>query len=123
MCETVTNVNGRVVWKHLNIADDLKVQGGIDVQINASTISAYGCEGTWNEVEFAIAWVYREFLVVQMSIWSDALMDAFTRAVEYPPTFRYLRNNIPVVEWAHSKVEERLVRLKSMSHITQVIVL
>lgn len=120
MTESVTAVGGRTIWPVHNMVRDLREQADTIVEIDPRTINAYGCSGKYRLVDFKYAWCYRKFLVIEMSEYSQALIDAFTTVLGYKANFQYLRASKLVVEWALIEVEDRECRLREMAHITCV---
>ena len=121
MSESTTLIDGVLKWLPSDIVQDIQSQSDIEIRIDESTINAYGVNGNFEGTSFKVAWVYKKFLVVEMSIYSQVLVEAFNTVLGFAAHFRYLRNGVPVVERDFIDPPTRVRRLMEMNHITEVV--
>jgi len=122
MAETIEDVGGGAKWHWYNVMHDLKEQGGLEgVVINPSSVDDHGCGGDHNGNRFYITWVYNRFLLVTMQQFSQPLVDAFARVVEYKPFCCYGRNSLVTVEWDKTNPVHRFEELLSDSDVSNVV--
>lgn len=99
MAETIENLGSGAKWHWYNVMSDLKEQGGLsDVVIDPLSVDAHGCGGQHGDNRFYITWVHNQFLLVTMQRFSQQLVDAFARVVEYQPFCRYDRYGMVTIE-------------------------
>jgi len=85
MAETIEiGCDGTKKWMWFNVANDLEKQGGLtEVLIDPLSVCASGCGGEHEKNHFYITWIHDLFLLVTMQTFSQALVDAFSKVVEY----------------------------------------
>lgn len=122
MAETIQDVGGGTKWHWYNVMNDLKEQGGLDgVTINPLSVDAHGCGGEHEGNAFYITWVHDQFLLVTMQQFSQPLVDAFARVVEYQPFARYDRNGMVTVEWDKNDPQGRFAALQAESEVASLV--
>ncbi len=114
MPETLTNNHGIEKWTWANVMGDLRDQGGLDgVIIDPFSVDPAGCTGKYSGNHFSMSWVKDVLLMLTMEEPSDALVDAFTKVVNYSPFCRYMdKNGLPTVEWAKNDADQRFAELE-----------
>ncbi len=121
MAETIQNLGSGARWHWQNVMSDLREQGALkDVVIDPWSVEAYGCGGQLGDNFFFITWVHNQFLLVSMERFSQPLVDAFTRVVEYQPFCRYERDGMVTVEWDKNDPHGRLEDLQRESTVTHL---
>lgn len=117
MSETIQQDHGGVAkWLWYDIMSDLRQQGKLDgVTINPLTVTAHGCGGEYQGNHFVLTWVHNHFLLITMSYYSQPLVDAFAKVVEYQPFCRYEEEGgLITVEWDKDDPTGRLEKLKKV---------
>lgn len=104
---------------------DLEQKGGLGgVVIDTETVTDRSCGGrTKAGTEFYVTWVPDMFLALDMSQDEQALVDAFTKVVEYKPFCRYIdkkRNGCLTFEWDKENPEGRLIVLQKEEGLTDL---
>lgn len=95
---------------------DLREQGGIRVVIDPFSVNAYSCGGDFGEIRFAVTWVHGVFMLLTMSAYSQELVDAFAKVLEYEPFCRYTdENGLSTVEWDKRNPDGRYIELEADS--------
>ncbi len=121
MAETIEDLGSGAKWHWYYVKNDLEVQGGLNgVVINPLTVDAFGCGGVHGGNRFHITWVHSQFLLVTMQWFSQQLVDAFARVVEYQPFCRYERDGMVTVEWEKNDPNARFGELQQEGAITNL---
>ena len=128
MPETATvGCDGQHKWMWYDLKKDLVNQGGLaneDVVIDPWTVSAHGCGGKYENEGFYLTWVKDKFLLLSMSKFSQALVDAFAKIVDYQPFCKYdEEDGLTTEEWDKIDTEARMSELRSkcgISNLTEI---
>lgn len=115
MSETVVRKGNSDIWTAENMGEDLRVQGKLE--INSLGISALpgGMDyvGLINfEKPFNVTWIANRLLMVSMGVqfYDQALIDAFTLVLGYPPFIRYQRTQgeitLQTTEWSKGDIHK-----------------
>lgn len=91
-------------WNWYNVQKDLIEQGGLEdkeLTIDPLSVNAHGCGGTYKGNPFYITWVPDTFLLVTAKEYSQKLIDAFSKVVEYEPFVKYKEpdDGTITIEW------------------------
>jgi len=122
MAETIECVPGsKPKWHWDNVMGDLEKQGGLQgVVIDPFSVGDHRCGGkTEKDTKFHITWVKDTFLLVSVSQEEQALIDAFTKIVEYKPFCRYvsIKSGLLTFEWDKKDPESRFDALKNDKNV------
>lgn len=124
MAETIEELGSGAKWHWYNVMSDLIQQGGLsDVVIDPLSVDAYGhgCGGQHGDNRFFISWLHNQFLLVTMQRFSQQLLDAFVRVVEYQPFCRYYRDGMVTIEWDKNDPNARFEDLQREGAITSLV--
>lgn len=110
-------------WLWYSVMDDLRILGGLTgVIIDPLSVQAHGCGGSIGDNHFRITWVHNQFLLLTMKTYSQELVDAFAKIVEYQPFCRYVnQHGQPTVEWDKVEPDKRLSKLRADSSIRELV--
>lgn len=112
MAETITN--GKWLWH--SVMHDLKEQGGIEVVISPLSVTPHGCSGkTEKETMFYITWIPNTFLLLSMTADEPALVEAFSKTIEYTPFCKYnsKESGLLTYEWDKNNPDGRFSDLQT----------
>lgn len=124
MAETVeVGCDGVRKWLWYNVQRDLQKRGGLgDVVIDPLSVGPHSCGGRHGTNPFFLTWIHEQFLLVTMEKFSQLLVDAFARVVEYRPFCRYVTSEgLTTVEWDKENPTGRFATLQHMYGITQLV--
>jgi len=124
MAETIEiGCDGTKKWMWFNVANDLEKQGGLtEVLIDPLSVCASGCGGEHEKNHFYITWIHDLFLLVTMQTFSQALVDAFSKVVEYRPFCRYTsKGNLETIEWDKKDPDSRFAELQNDSTVKNLV--
>ena len=108
---------GAKKWHWYNVQRDLVEQGGLndkELMINPFSVTEHGCGGEYKGNPFYITWVKDKFLLVTAKKYSQELIDAFAKVVEYKPFVRYKEpeSGMITTEWDKVDPEGRYQELQ-----------
>ena len=116
MAETIeTGCDRTKKWMWFNVAHDLEKQGGLtEVFINPLSFHPHGCGGEHKGNPFCLTWVHDLFLLVTMQTFSQEIVDAFSKVVEYQPFCRYTsKGDLETIEWDKLDPDSRFAELQN----------
>jgi hypothetical protein len=113
MAESIKDRGTGPKWHWHAVMKDLREQGGLDgVVIDPLSVGANSCGGDFNGNSFLISWVYGEFMMLSMQNYSQELVNAFAKVLEYEPFCRYDEGGVvPTVEWDKGNSDRRFAEL------------
>lgn len=121
MTETiVTGCDQRQKWLWADVMNDLEVRGGLSgVVIDPLSVKGPGCRGvTESGTHFNIIWIHGKFMMLSMSQFDDALVNAFSKVVELRPYAQYFNKyGLLTYEWSWDDPDERYRELTAIEDI------
>lgn len=111
MAETLRTSLG---WNWADIMHDLKSQGGLDIVIDPLTVKPGQCGGKHKNNPFFITWCKDQYLLVTSYKYDQALVNAFSKVVEYKPFVQYKEPETGFItnEWDKANPQERYQELQ-----------
>lgn len=113
MAETLTEGT----WRWAEMIEDLERAGLNGVLINPSSLSDDGCSiggQTKDGIKFLTTWIKDCFLLISMTKKDQAIIDAFSKVVEYKPFAEYysVKSGLYTVEWDKKNPKSRFKELQ-----------
>lgn len=103
MAETLRDSHRGWLWA--DIMRDLKSQGLENVIIDPLTVRPGHCGGVHNDNPFFITWRRDQYLLVTSHQYDQALIDAFSKVVEYKSFVRYKEPDTSFITTEWDKVD------------------
>jgi hypothetical protein len=124
MAETMrVGCDGTEKWHWWQIQTDLVEQGGLnehDTFIDPLSMKENASYGAYKNKKFVFSWAKDKFFMLSTLEYSQILVDAFSKVLEYKPFCRYSRDGIITVEWDKVDPQSRLNTLNNDETIYDV---
>ena len=118
MAETILTHCSVPKWHWYSVQHDLEEQGGLKgVVIDPVFASQYG------DIKFVVTWEQHKYLLITMTSYSEELVEAFSRVVEYRPFCRYSHqdHDMVTIEWDKVAPDERFAELSRDQKVSQLV--
>ena len=109
--------DGRKIWHWPDIKNDLVKQGGLEakeITIDSHSVEDHRYSGSYKSNVFHVNWAKDVLLIIAMEKFDQALINAFTKVVEYKPFCRYTSKESGLItfEWNKKVSKQRFAILQ-----------
>ncbi|MCL5019382.1 MAG: hypothetical protein M1426_02750 [Patescibacteria group bacterium] len=121
LAETIEDRGSGPKWHWDNVMRNLATQGGLKgVTIDPLSSNGFGFLGEYNGNRFAMTWTGAFLLLTLQVGFSQDLVDAFSKVMEYKPFCQYERDGQITIEWDKIDPQARISELQGKQHIGEV---
>lgn len=114
--------DGSKVWYRPDIKNDLVEQGKLEakeITIDPHSVEDHRYSGSYKGNVFHVNWEKDVLLIISMEKFNQALINAFTKVVEYKPFCRYIskKSGLITFEWNKKVSKQRFAILQEAGEL------